>query len=279
MTGYTDTQKQRLIELNADPTIREAEFASPEERNQCFKEYESRLIKQNRRQLTEFMERKHIPLPLELEDRLEQWLTKEEGYSRVSTPILLSADKIRRMNIEDDDHLQKQIFWLPDGKCLRPMLAPNLYEVMRDMRKATLQPVRIFESGPCFRRESQGVQHLNEFTMLNLVELGSVADGHQMERLEQLANGAMRVLGIEHYQLEKRESGVYIETLDIEVEGVEVASGSYGPHSLDGNWGVFDPWVGIGFGIERLAMLVGKAQTIKHFGRSSAYVNGISLKL
>lgn len=279
MTGYTETQKQRLIELNAESKIREAEFDIPEERNERFKEHESRLVKQNRRKLAEFIEREHIPLPLDLEDRLEQWLTKEEGYSRVSTPILLSADKIKRMNIGDDDHLQKQIFWLPDGKCLRPMLAPNLYEVMRDMRKATAQPVRIFESGPCFRRESQGAQHLNEFTMLNLVELGSVEDGRQMERLEQLANSAMRVLGIDRYQLVKQESGVYIETLDIEVDGVEVASGSYGPHPLDGNWGVFDPWVGIGFGIERLAMLVGKAQTIKHYGRSSAYVNGISLKL
>lgn len=279
MTRYTDTQKQRLIELNADPTIREAEFDMPEERNKCFKETENRLMKENRCKLAEFVEREHIPLPLDLEDRLEQWLTKEEGYSRVSTPILLSADKIKRMNIEDDDHLQKQIFWLPDGKCLRPMLAPNLYEVMRDMRKATAQPVRIFESGPCFRRESQGAQHLNEFTMLNLVELGSIEDGRQMERLEKLANSAMRVLGIERYQLVKQESGVYIETLDIEVDGVEVASGSFGPHPLDGNWGVFDPWVGIGFGIERLAMLVGKAQTIKHYGRSTAYVNGISLKL
>lgn len=279
MTGYTGTQKQRLIELNADQMIREAEFDAPEERNKCFKELENRLMKENRRKLIDFTEREHIPLPLYLEDRLEEWLTKEEGYSRVSTPILLSADKIKRMNIEDDDHLQKQIFWLPDGKCLRPMLAPNLYEVMRDMHKASGQSVKIFEAGPCFRRESQGAQHLNEFTMLNLVELASVEDGRQMERLEQLANSAMRVLGIERYQLVKQASGVYIETLDIEVDGVEVASGSFGPHPLDGNWGVFDPWVGIGFGIERLAMLVGKAQTIKHYGRSTAYVNGISLKL
>ena len=73
----------------------------------------------------------HIPLTLRIEDMLEKWLTEEEGYTRVATPIILDSEKIKKMNIHEDADLREQIFWLADGKCLRPMLAPNLYEVMR----------------------------------------------------------------------------------------------------------------------------------------------------
>ena len=72
---------------------------------------------------------------------------------------------------------------------------------------------------------------------------------------------------------------IHIETLDIEVDGIEIASGAYGPHPLDANWGIFEPWVGIGFGLERIAMVKGGYQTIKRAGKSISYVNGIPLKL
>ena len=113
------------------------------------------------------------------------------------------------------------------------MLAPNLYEVMRDINRVTNGPVKIFEAGSCFRKESQGAQHMNEFTMLNLVEYASVKEGEQARRLEELAHGAMRAVGIDKYELKRQSSGVYIETLDIEVDGVEIASGSFGPHPLE----------------------------------------------
>jgi len=58
-----------------------------------------------------------------------------------------------------------------------------------------------------------------------------------------------------------------------------LASGAYGPHFLDSRWGVFDPWVGIGFGIERIAMKIGKYQTIKRVGKSIAYIDGSPLNL
>ena len=120
---------------------------------------------------------------------------------------------------------------------------------------------------------------MNEFTMLNFVELDSVRDGEQMDRLEALARGAMKALDIDNYELVRESSGVYIETLDIEVDGIEIASGAYGPHPLDANWGIFEPWVGIGFGLERIAMVKGGYQTIKRAGKSISYVNGIPLKL
>ena len=238
-----------------------------------------KLIRENKQKLQKLMEEEHIPLTLRVEDALEKWLIQSEGFTRVATPVIIGADKIRKMNIENDNHLREQIFWLDGRKCLRPMLAPNLYEVMRDMYRITRKPVRIFEAGSCFRKESQGAQHMNEFTMLNFVELDSVRDGEQMDRLEALARGAMEALDIDNYELVRESSGVYIETLDIEVDGIEIASGAYGPHPLDANWGIFEPWVGIGFGLERIAMVKGGYQTIKRAGKSISYVNGIPLKL
>lgn len=279
MEPYSVTQKQRLIELNAGRDITEVEFDNVEERNTAFKEAERSLVRGNRQKLQELIDVEHIPLTLRIEDMLEKWLTEEEGYTRVATPIILDSEKIKKMNIHEDADLREQIFWLADGKCLRPMLAPNLYEVMRDIKKITHKPVRIFEAGSCFRKESQGAQHMNEFTMLNLVELASVKEGEQMARLKQLAHGAMKAVGIDNYQLAYDESGVYLETLDIIVDGVEIASGSFGPHPLDANWGIFDTWVGIGLGLERLAMVKGGYQTIKRAGKSTTYVNGILLKL
>lgn len=279
METYSTTQKQRLIELNADSSITEQLFDSVDERNTCFKQTEKKLIRENKQKLQKLMEEEHIPLTLRIEDTLEQWLTQSEGFTRVATPVIIGADKIRKMNIENDNHLREQIFWIDAKKCLRPMLAPNLYEVMRDLHRITGKPVKIFEAGSCFRKESQGAQHMNEFTMLNFVELDSVRDGQQMDRLEELARGAMKALEIDDYELVRESSGVYIETLDIEVNGVEIASGAYGPHPLDANWGIFEPWVGIGFGLERIAMVKGGYQTIKRAGKSISYVNGIPLKL
>ena len=204
---------------------------------------------------------------------------QEEGFTQVTTPIIISAAALDKMTITKEHPLTNQVFWLDPKRCLRPMLAPNLYEVMRDLHKLTKEPVRIFEAGSCFRKESQGAQHLNEFTMLNLVELAGVEVGQQMERLKYLADGAMKAIGIGDYKLEVEKSEVYGETMDIVVDGLELASGAYGPHFLDSRWGVFDTWVGIGFGIERIAMKMGEYQTIKRVGKSISYIDGSPLNL
>ena len=279
MITYSTAQRQRLVELNCSEELANEGFDSTAERDSAFKKNEKALVKQNKLKLKQLMEEDHIPLVLRIEDSLESWLTREEGFTRVATPIIIGGDKLNRMNIDRDSHLREQVFWVDGKKCLRPMLAPNLYEVMRDLHKISGRPVKIFEAGSCFRKESQGAQHMNEFTMLNLVELDSVKDGKQMERLEALAKGAMRAVGIDHYEIVRESSGVYNETLDIVVDGVELASGAYGPHPLDDNWGIFQPWVGIGIGLERVAMIKGEYQTIKRAGKSIAYVGGIPLKL
>lgn len=278
---YTVTQRQRLTELNAKNELLDKSFSEISVRDSSFKETESLLIKENKESLLKLLKNDHITRLNEIEDKLSYWLREKEGFTQVVTPIMISESMLSKMSITEDHPLRNQVFWLEDGrKCLRPMLAPNLYELMRDIHKVTKQPVRIFEAGPCFRKESQGAQHLNEFTMLNVVEFAGTEDGKQISRLKELARGAMDAIGISDYELETTESEVYGKTVDIVRNGTELGSGAYGPHFLDSKWGIFDKvWVGIGFGLERITMSVCDYSNIKRVGRSLAYINGVRLNV
>jgi pyrrolysyl-tRNA synthetase-like protein len=275
---FTTAQNKRLTELNGNPGDTSRTFDSVEERNMAFKELEFKLVKDNKAKLARLLHDTHKPLIIQIEEAMTAWLTGID-FTRVTTPVLITAEMLAKMTITEDHPLTEQVFWVDRKHCMRPMLAPNLYEVMRNLYAVTNQPVRIFEIGSCFRKESQGAKHMNEFTMLNLVELAGVKDGEQMARLEALAHGAMEAVGINHYKIEVEKSEVYGETLDIVADGMELASGAYGPHPLDPQWGIFDPWVGIGLGLERIAMLKGEYQTIKRAGKSIAYLDGVPLKL
>lgn len=276
---FTTTQKQRLTELNAEPELISSEFADKGDRDMAFRESEAALVRLNREKIVKLLAQDRKPLAIRIEEQLKDWLTKEAGFTQVTTPVIITASMLDKMTITKDHPLTGQVFWLDSKRCLRPMLAPNLYTVMRDLHKITKEPVRIFEVGSCFRKESQGAQHMNEFTMLNLVDFGGVEEGRQMERLKELAEGAMKATGLEDYRLEIETSEVYGETMDIVKGDLEIASGAYGPHFLDSKWGVFEPWVGIGFGIERIAMSMGNFRTIKRVGKSIAYLDGSPLNL
>ncbi len=89
----------------------------------------------------------------------------------------------------------------------------------------------------------------------------------------------MRAAGVSHYELEVTESEVYGEMVDVLVNGAEVCSAGLGPHPLDGNWGIVDPWVGLGFGLERLIMAREGYPNIERAGRSLSYVDGVRLNL
>ncbi len=276
---FTTTQQQRLTELNADPELIARQFEDKAERDEFYRQTDAGLVRQNKEKLARLLLEERKPLAIQIEDKLKEWLTKQEGFTQVTTPTIITASMLDKMTITRDHALSEQVFWLDSKRCLRPMLAPNLYTVMRDLHKVTKGPVRIFEVGSCFRKESQGAQHMNEFTMLNLVDFAGVEDGRQMERLKELAEGAMKAIGICDYELEIEKSEVYGETLDIVRGDLEIASGAYGPHFLDPKWGVFETWVGIGFGIERIAMSMGNYKTIKRVGKSIAYLDGSPLNL
>lgn len=280
MEKYTITQQNRLTELNAEAAACEEEFETKQERDQAFRQMEKQLVTESRLDIDDLLNHRHVPRAVRNGQQLEGWL-QSEGFTKVVTPTIISRKMLADMTIDEEHKLFEQVFWLDGKKCLRPMLAPNLYVVMRELHRVTSEPVKIYEIGSCFRKESQGAQHLGEFTMLNCVELAYVEEGGQLEELKRLAHRSMEVLGIpeSEYELVVEESTVYGHTVDIEVNGMEVASGSYGPHFLDAKWGVFDTWVGIGFGIERLTMALEKSRTIKRYGKSITFIDGQPLNI
>lgn len=274
---WTRVQKQRLIELNASIEILEQRFSNNIERDNKFKELDKILVKKNKQSLLNLRDNTLRPFICQLEEKIINSLT-QEGFIQVVTPHIISKDMLNKMTITDNHPLTKQVFWLDNNKCLRPMLAPNLYSLLRDLKRIWGKPVKIFEIGTCFRKETQGTNHLNEFTMLNLVELGDL-EGKQVERLKELAALIMKSAGIHKYELETTESEVYKETVDVIVNELEIGSGAYGPHFLDNNWGIFDPWVGIGFGLERIACTIKDYQNISRVARSISYLDGARLNI
>lgn len=281
MEKYTVTQTERLNELNCPEEEQEREFETKEERNEHFRKLEKELTRYARNDIYDLLSSRHMTKYRITGNKMCQWLM-DEGFTEVITPTIVSKDALKKMGIDTGSQFLEQVFWVDGKHCLRPMLAPNLYVEMRELLRITKQPVKIFEMGSCFRKESQGAQHLNEFTMLNLVELASVKDGEQLQELERLALNAMKALGLKEgeYEFVQEDSEVYGKvSFDILINGMEVASGSYGPHFLDANWGVFDTWVGIGFGIERLTMALDKGRTIKRYGRTLSFIDGEPLNI
>jgi phenylalanyl-tRNA synthetase alpha chain len=274
--GWTTSQMQRLRELNAAESVLNKKFSGSEERNRNFFTFEQKLVRQSQRNLQDLRRKRRRPRLCELEDSLIQALMKQD-FIQVITPLLIAKDSLTKMSIEPNHDLFKQVFWVEEKKCLRPMLAPNLYFLLRELVNIWEKPVRIFEVGPCFRKDTKGRHHLNEFTMLNLVELG-LPRTQRKERLEELATLIMETCGITEYNFVSHKSEVYGETIDV-LSDIEVASGAMGPHPLDSNWGITDPWVGIGFGLERLLMVRENFQNIQRAGRALIYLDGERLNI
>lgn len=269
-------QKQRLQELNAGEILQEMCFESQHERDRAYQEQEHLLVVRGKQKLLEMLETTRRPALSVLEQQLVEALT-QKGFVQVVTPTIISKTALAKMSVSDDHPLFSQVFWLDSKRCLRPMLAPNLYTLWKDLLRLWEKPIRIFEIGTCYRKESKGALHLNEFTMLNLTELGLPED-QRHQRLEELASLVMDTAGIVDYQLESESSVVYGDTLDV-VKGIELGSSAMGPHALDDQWGIFDPWVGIGFGLERLLMIKEGSQNVQSMGRSLTYLNGVRLNI
>jgi len=276
MIGWTPSQKQRLRELNARPDLEDKLFPSARERDRAFPLVEQPLCVKSLRRLRKIRESRSRPKICRLESRLVAALIKN-GFVQVVTPILIARGSLEKMSIGQDHELAGQVFWVDRDRCLRPMLAPNLYFLLRELAGVWEKPIRIFEVGPCFRRDSAGRHHLNEFTMLNLVELG-LPEETKLRRFEALVALVMKAARISRYELLRHPSGVYGETIDIH-SSTELASGVIGPHPLDERWGITDNWVGLGLGLERLVMVREKYQNIQRAGRALVYLDGTRLNI
>ena len=272
----TEVQKQRLRELDRSKLLFETVFDNLEERNKAFQEVEKRLVEESRQHLMRFRKKSRRPALCQMEATLVEALTSA-GFVQVVTPILLSKGLLEKMSIPSKHPLSKKAFWVSQNKCLRPMLAPHLYFLLENLARSWEKPIQIFEVGPCFRKESKGSQHLNEFTMLNLVEFGCPEESRH-QRLKELAHLIMMAAGIDQYKLVRNSSEVYGETIDV-VSEVEVGSCAMGPHALDRAWGITDPWVGLGFGLERLIFVKKGYQNIQRAGRSLIYLDGARLNI
>ncbi len=273
----TPTQTQRLRELGVDAAQMGEDFPTAAARDAAFKRLEEEHVRAGRAQLDELRRTRRAPQLLELEAALRAALI-DAGFVQVVTPLIITGEALAKMGVEHGHPLREQVFWLEDGACLRPMLAPNLYTLLRKLGRIWSRPFGIFEIGTCFRRDSKGSQHLNEFTMLNLVELGLPREACR-PRLDELAELVVTAAGIEEYQLVRTVSEVYGEMLDVEVNGQEVCSAAAGPLPMDDNWGIVEPWVGLGFGLERLLMAREGYPNIERAGRSLTYVDGVRLNI
>jgi len=222
--SWTETQLARLKELEADEEDLGRGFGTEQDRDQAFQILEKDLVRSARQKLDELRAGHRRSRLCRLESRLTKVLI-DNGFVQVTTPTIMSKGLLAKMSIDDRHPLATQIFWLGKDRCLRPMLAPHLYFVLKDLLRIWEKPVRLFEIGSCFRKESQGAQHANEFTMLNLVEMGLDPEIRQ-NRLEDLAALIARTAGIDDYRFQPVDSAVYGETVDIVAGDSQLEIGS-----------------------------------------------------
>lgn len=273
--GFSPQQRQRLAEIGLDDAALADTFDSAEERDARYEGNHRELSQANVDRLDSLRTERRRPVLRTVESVLVAALVAD-GFVEVATPLMMSKGALAKMGIGEVHPLWRQVYWVDTDRCLRPMLAPNLYYLLSHLQRLWPPPVSIFEVGPCFRKESKGSNHLSEFTMLNLVEFEP--SGDPADRLRMLADVAMRPLGLQ-YKIVETDSGVYGATFDVEVRGIEVASGVVGPHPLDEQWGVNGPWAGWGFGLERLAMMQTGGSRIHPVGRSLVYLDGARLNV
>lgn len=279
MISFSQGQKKRLTELGADKGLVDSFFENVECRDIKFQDLEKKLVNSLHKRLDDFFSSSRRPRILELEEKLARAL-RAINFVQVHTPMIISRSRLEKMGIFEGGIMEKQIFWLDANHCLRPMLAPNLYEYMRDLGKLRDRPLRLFEIGPCFRRETDGNRHANEFTMLNLVEMGLPADEIPEERILKLGEYILNMARIKEWTLITDSSSVYGKTFDfIDKNNLELASCAIGPHPLDKAWNITDNWVGLGFGLERLVMSASSENTLSRTGRSITYLDGIRMHL
>ncbi|WNY23919.1 hypothetical protein MmiHf6_12420 [Methanimicrococcus hongohii] len=239
-----------------------------------FEELEAELVAKRKAELVDIYENSREHMLAQLERDISAFLISK-GFIEIKSSILIPEEYIVKMGIDKDVELSKQVFRTDDGKCLRPMLAPVLYNYLHRFDKILPDPVKIFEIGPCYRKESDGSSHLEEFTMVNFCQMG---DGSTRENLIQLIDEFLTHLGIS-YELEGDECMVYGATVDIMHGDLELSSAVVGPVPMDMDWGVNKPWIGAGFGLERLLKVRHNFKNIKRGSRSEYYYNGIHTNL
>jgi pyrrolysyl-tRNA synthetase len=246
----------------------------PQIEEMCFKELESELLARRKDDIKRIYAKGEENYLGKLERDITGFFV-ERGFLEIKSPILIPVEHVERMGIKKDSELSNQVFRVDKNLCLRPMLAPNLYNYFHKLGKVLPDPVKIFEIGPCYRKESDGREHLEEFTMLNFCQMGS---GCTRENLEAIIIEFLDYLKID-FEIVSNSCMVYGDTLDVMHGDLELSSAVVGPVPLDREWGIDKPWIGAGFGLERLLKVIHNFKNIKRAARSVSYYNGIPTNL
>jgi pyrrolysyl-tRNA synthetase len=267
--GFTQSQKDRIVSL-----LGPDEMISFSKEKRSFQELEVTLINKRKDDLRKVYEDSRENLLGKLERQITEFFV-ERGFMEIKSPILIPFEYMERMGVGEDTKLSQQIFRVDESMCLRPMLAPGLYNYLYKFDNVLPDPIRIFEIGPCYRKESDGKSHLEEFTMLNFCQMGSKCT---RENLIFLIKDFLDFLNIEH-EIVSDNCMVYGETIDVLHKDMELSSAVVGPIPQDIDWGINKPWMGAGFGLERLLKVMHSFKTIKRAARCENYYNGISTNL
>ncbi len=257
----------------SDEDRSDMDFPDAAERDKQFSKLMSKTKAVNDAGISELITNPRRHDLLLLEAAIAEKLTAR-GFIEVRTPIIISTSALTKMTITTDHSLYKQVFFIDNKRCLRPMLAPNLYVVMRKLRNHAHGPVKIFEMDSCFRKESKSTHYLEEFTMLNLVDMGP--DRNSTDCLKTYIDNVITAARLE-YTMSHEKSDVYVETLDVNIGDTEVASGVVGPHILDAAHDIHESWAEIGFGLERLLMLRDGKSSTRKTGKSTTYLDGLKI--
>jgi pyrrolysyl-tRNA synthetase len=268
-TEFTQNQKDRILSL-----LGPDEMISFSKDKRSFEELESTLKIQRKKDLVQMYENSRENLLGKLERTITEFFV-DMGFLEIKSPILIPFEYMERMGIGEDKKLSEQIFRVGDDMCLRPMLAPGLYRFLHRFDNVLPEPIRIFEIGPCYRKESDGNSHLEEFTMLNFCQMGS---NSTRQNLEYLIRDFLDFLDIE-YELVSDSCMVYGDTIDVMHKNMELSSAVVGPVPIDMDWGIDKPWIGAGFGLERLLKVKHNLKSIKRAARSDSYYNGVGINL
>ena len=239
-----------------------------------FKELESLLIERRKEEVRKIYATSREDMLAELERDISQFL-RARGFMEIKSSVLIPEEYLLKMGIDVNEDGDYKVFKTTGGMYLRPMLAPVLYNYLRRFDRILPDPVKIFEIGTCYRRESDGGTHLEEFTMVNFCQMGK---GATKEEIMSLITDFLNHLGIS-FEFEGDECKVYGDTIDVMHGDMELSSAVVGPVPMDIDWGINKPWIGAGFGLERLLMAKHGFRNVKRGSRSELYYNGIYINL
>ncbi|MEW5945256.1 MAG: O-phosphoserine--tRNA ligase [bacterium] len=157
----------------------------------------------------------------------------------------------------------------PTKKTLRSHMTTNWFPVLRELQKKRPLPIRLFSVGSRFRREQrQDPHHLFESTSASVVAMDG---GLTMDDGKKLTREILKKLGFRKcsFRVKETASRYYVPETDTEVfigcggKDVEVGNlGFYSPAALK-NYDIEVPVFNVGFGVERVAMILAGAGDLR----------------